>query len=143
MEFDRGKRIRTHLDIAPLIDIVFLLLVFFMLTSNFLMSRGIQITLPSSSTSEDQEPKMCRVFITDENEIFLNDTETDLDGLSEKLRIRLEEERESIVILESDEKVNLGFVITVMDAIREAGAIDVVIATDMKKNKNASLCKEQ
>ena len=81
MEFERAKKMNTHLDIAPLIDIVFLLLIFFMLTANFITRPGIKITLPQAVTAKPQEEEDVIVFITQENEIFLNDKRINIDKL--------------------------------------------------------------
>ena len=67
MEFERSRQVKMHLDIAPLIDIVFLLLVFFMLTSNFIVQPGIKVTLPAAKTSKPQEEQKIIVFISEEH----------------------------------------------------------------------------
>jgi len=64
MEFEREKKIRMHLEIAPLVDIVLLLLVFFMLTSNFIMQPGIKITLPRAKTARPQPPFLSNDYLS-------------------------------------------------------------------------------
>jgi len=132
MEFERGKRIRIHLDIAPLIDIVLLLLIFFMLTSNFIMQPGIKITLPKAKTSKPQEEENIIVFITEGNKIFLNDREIDIDELKEALEEKIKTAEKKIVILKADEKINLGLAVKVMDIAKEAGTENLVISTQIK-----------
>ena len=132
MEFERGKRIRMHLDIAPLIDIVLLLLVFFMLTANLIMQPGIKITLPKAKTSKPQEEENIIVFITEDNKIFLNDREIDIDELKDALEEELKTVEKKIVILKADEKINLGLAVKVMDIAKEAKAENLVISTQIE-----------
>ena len=132
MEFERGRRIRIHLDIAPLIDIVLLLLVFFMLTANFITQPGIKITLPKAKTSKPQEEENIIVFITEDNKIFLNDREIDIDELKDALEEKLKTAKKKIVILKADEKINLGLAVKVMDIAKQAKAENLVISTQIE-----------
>ena len=132
MEFERGRRIRIHLDIAPLIDIVLLLLVFFMLTANFITQPGIKITLPKAKTSKPQEEENIIVFITEDNKIFLNDREIDIDELKDALEEELKTAEKKIVILKADEKINLGLAVKVMDIAKQAKAENLVISTQIE-----------
>jgi len=132
MEFERGKKIRIHLDIAPLIDIVLLLLVFFMLTANFITQPGIKITLPKAKTSKPQEEENIIVFITEDNKIFLNDREIDIDELKDALEEELKTAEKKIVILKADEKINLGLAVKVMDIAKQAKAENLVISTQIE-----------
>ncbi len=129
MEFEGRKRINMHLDIAPLIDIVFLLLIFFMLTANFIMQPGIKITLPAAKSSLPQEEDTIIVSITKDNRIFLNEEEKTLDDLEFALRKKLEESEGKTVILKADEKINLGLAVKVMDIAKYVGSEKLVIST--------------
>ena len=142
MEFERGKRIKMHLEIAPLIDIVLLLLIFFMLTSNFIMQPGIKITLPKAKTSKPQKEENIIVFITEDNKIFLNDREIDIDELKEALEKKLKTAEKKIVILKADEKINLGLAVKVMDIAKEAKAENLVISTEIE-HQNTSTPEHQ
>ena len=132
MEFEGRKRIRMHFDIAPLIDIVFLLLIFFMLTANFIMRPGIKITLPVAKTAKPQEEEKIIVFISRENEIFLNDKRISTEALKTALREKLEGSRKKSVSLKADEKIDLGLAVKVMDIAKQAGAEGLVISTQIK-----------
>jgi len=139
MEFERGKRIRIHLDIAPLIDIVLLLLIFFMLTSNFIMQPGIKITLPKAKTSKPQEEENIIVFITEDNKIFLNDREINIDELKVALEEKIKTAEKKIVILKADEKINLGLAVKVMDIAKEAKAENLVISTEIEHQSTSTI----
>jgi len=142
MEFERGKRIRIHLDIAPLIDIVLLLLIFFMLTANFIMQPGIKITLPQAATAKPQKEENIIVFITKDNKIYLNDREINIDELRDALEEKLKTARKKTVVLKADEKINLGLAVRVMDIAKQAGTEGLVISTQIKdklqQNRNVN-----
>ncbi len=131
MEFEGRRRIRMHLDIAPLIDIVFQLLIFFMLTANFIMQPGIKITLPVAETAQPQEEENIIVFISEGKEIFLNDREISINELKDALEKKLEVTQKKTVILKADEKINLGLAVKVMDIAKQAEADGLVISTQI------------
>jgi biopolymer transport protein ExbD len=133
MEFERPKQMRMHLDIAPLIDIVFLLLIFFMLTANFIMQPGIKITLPSATSAQEQPAQKIMVFISEDGTVCLNDETIYLDNLKDALQIEIDKSDEKIVILKADKKIDLGLAVKIMDISKESGARDVVIATEIDK----------
>ncbi len=129
MEFDSRRRIKTHFDIAPLIDIVFLLLIFFMLTANFIMRPAIKISLPMARTAMPQEEENIIVFISENNKVYLNDEEVALKNLKDFLEKKLEMNQEKTVILKADEKVNLGLAVKIMDIAKDANAQGIAIST--------------
>lgn len=129
MEFEGRKRIRMHLDIAPLIDIVFLLLIFFMLTANFIMQPGIKVTLPVAETAQPQTEEKVIVFIGQDNKIFFNDKQISIDELRGVLKERLKFSQDKTVILRADEKIDLGLAVKVMDIAKQAEAEGLVIST--------------
>ena len=134
MEFEGRKRIRMHLDIAPLIDIVFLLLIFFMLTAHFITQPGIEITLPAAKTATMEEVEDIIIFISREDEVFLNDKQIDIEALGPALEAKLEVSQKKTVILKADEKINLGLAVKVMDIARQAHAEGLVISTKPMAN---------
>ena len=132
MEFERRKKIRARLDIAPLIDIVFLLLIFFMLTAHFIAQPGIKITLPAAKTATVEEIEDIIIFISREGEIFLNDQQIGIEALRPALEAKLEVSPKKTVILKADEKINLGLAVKVMDIARQAHAERLVISTQVR-----------
>ena len=135
MEFEGRKRVRQHFDIAPLIDIVFLLLIFFMLTAHFVKQPGIKIILPQATEARSQEEEDIVIFISEKNQIYLSDRQIGIEGLRDALKKRLEAVEKKVVIIRADEKINLGFAVAVMDVAKWAGAVDMVISTQKPKEK--------
>ena len=134
MEFERTKKISTRLDIAPLIDVVFLLLIFFMLSSHFITQPGIKLTLPAAVTGKMHPEEDIIIFITKDNDLFLNEEEVSLNDLLDKLRVRLGEDKKKTVTIKADEKIDLGLAVRVMDIAREAEVQGIVISTRVEED---------
>ena len=129
MEFEGTKKVKTQLNIAPLIDVVFLLLIFFMLSSHFVTQPGIKITLPEASTAKLQPEEDIIIFITEDNELYLNEENITLTNLLDELRVEMGKTKKKTVIIKADEKIDLGLAVRVMDMVRRSGASKFVIAT--------------
>lgn len=128
------RRVKAHLNIAPLIDVVFLLLIFFMLSSYFVMQPGIKITLPAAATSKLYPEKDIIISITSDDRLYLNDQPVTLTSLLGQLQIALKESKTKTVIIKADEKIDLGLAVRVMDIALEANADGVVISTKAKED---------
>ncbi len=129
MEFEGRSRIRAHLDLAPLIDIVFLLLVFFMLTSTFLIPAAIELELPESETADAQVPEGIVVALDKAGRVAVNGVEVPWEGLRERLAALIEAQPQAAVVLRSDARSEVQQLLRLMDEIRVAGGSDIVLAT--------------
>ncbi|MCK4423769.1 MAG: biopolymer transporter ExbD [Candidatus Omnitrophica bacterium] len=134
MEFKGRKKIKDTLNIAPLIDIVFLLLIFFMLSSHFVTQPGLKITLPTAVTAKLHSEEDIIVFITEDNKLILNGKEVVLDKLRAELEIKLVSAKKKTVVIKADEKVDLGLAVKVMDRAKQAKAEGLVISTKVPKD---------
>ena len=125
----RVERAPFVIDIAPLIDIVFLLLIFFMLTSSFLFQPGIKINLPKAVTSEVLHEQNVVVTVTSENLIYLDNKPVTAAQLNKKLINDVAPLKKPIMI-KADRRASLGRVVEVWDICRAAGIAQVNIATN-------------
>ena len=128
----RLKRKSSLLDTTPMTDIVFLLLIFFMLSSSFLVEPGIKLKLPKTVTSEIQEKKKLVVSIKEDNSIYLNDRPVHKSALEEELKLLLPADEERLMIIRADARVLHGLVTEVLDIAKSAGAEKLAIATEKK-----------
>lgn len=119
---EKGK-----LDIAPLIDVVFLLLIFFMLTSSFIFQPGIRVNLPKAVTSEVLHKEVLVVTITENDEVFID--ERPVTGEELASRITMAGEMDQPLLIKADQKSNLGKVIEVWDLCRQVDVKQINIAT--------------
>ncbi len=132
MEFEGRARIHSHLDIAPLIDIVFLLLVFFMLASTFLVPEAIELELPESSSSNVAEITPITVALNQTGELTLNGETIALEQLKAAIEPLLEQDSDAPITLKSDAQSEVQQLLSVMDEIRGAGGSNIALATMQK-----------
>lgn len=133
MEFEGRSRIHAHLDIAPLIDIVFLLLVFFMLTSTFLVPEAIELDLPESRSASVIETTPIIVSLDQTGQLALNGKLIKLDKLRMAIEPLLKEDADSAITLKSDAHTEVQQLLKVLDEIRAAGGSNVALATTQKQ----------
>ena len=125
----------VSINITSLIDVVFMLVIFFMLSSSFNKS-SIPISLPSSENSiQSSDTESIRVTISKENIIFLNDSITSIKNLSSESQKLLTSLGARNAVLYSDENVSLGFMISVIDELTKSGIENVSVKT-YAKSKN-------
>ena len=130
MRFKRHLKLEKTLhtiDIAPLIDVVFQLLIFFMLTSSFIFQPGIRVRLPRAITSEMLSEKTALITVTAENLIYYNQNLVTLKELSSVLK-KVASSRLPVLI-KADKKASLGRIVEVWDLCRQEGVSQVNVAT--------------
>ena len=128
MQFRRSVSPEVQINIAPLVDVVFLLVIFFAVSTTFLESAGLELTLPNSSSSADVPPSQVSVVVTADGLLYLDGEQVDEQGLAEQLRERLAAMEQKLVVLKADTETPHGKVVRVMDLAREAGATELNIA---------------
>ncbi len=134
IRFERRKRIYERLNIAPLIDVVLLLLIFFMLSAHFVIQPGLPLTLPASATAQPQEEQDVVVYLSRDGRVALDGQEMTLPRLRAALQARLAKTERKRVVVKPDSDAPVGALVQVMDAAREARADDVVLATRMRQD---------
>ena len=121
------------LDITPIVDTVFNLLIFFALSLNFISTPGIQVNLPKSSAQEIAKDKGdLRVIIRRSGEIFLGEARVNAQGLAAQFRRAAQANSDTQVLIQADEQVSHGKVVEVMDVARKAGLHRLAIVTRPK-----------
>jgi biopolymer transport protein ExbD len=131
MRFRRSLTTRTNVELIPLIDVVFQLVVFFMVSTTFILTPGINLVLPGSDTSEPVVMTKLVVTVVSDEEIYLNRERYDIISLERRLRMLTEEEKGEIktVVIEGDESVSYSLMIEVLDALRKNGFKGVNLRT--------------
>jgi Biopolymer transport protein len=119
MKFPHLNKKSARFDLTPLIDVVFLLLIFFMLTTTFVnLENRVKVNLPSGDFAAAESSENIIVTITENNTIYLNGKLIDPLKLTESVAAEIKEEPERTVVLEADTNVLHGKVIRVMDLIK-------------------------
>jgi biopolymer transport protein ExbD len=130
IEIEKGLK---QIDIAPLIDVVFLLIIFFMLTSSFVLQPGIKVKLPRAVTSEVIGQESVSITVSAENVIYLFDKVVTLKELKKNLE-NLKVKKIPILI-KADRRASLGRVVEIWDLCRQLGIEGVNIATYQEENE--------
>ena len=124
MELEHGLR---QIDIAPLIDIIFQLLIFFMLTSSFIIQPGIKVKLPKAVTSEAVKYKKVEILISSENITYLNVKIVTTQEL--KTLLKQVAKRNQPILIKADKRASLGRVVEIWAMCRDLGITQINIAT--------------
>jgi biopolymer transport protein ExbD len=135
MRFRRKLTTRTNVELIPLIDVVFQLVIFFMVSTTFILTPGISLVLPQAKSSEPVAMTRLVVSIVSRDEVYLNKDRYTVMGLSQKLAELTEEEREEIktVVIEGDSNVSYSLMIDVLDVLRMNGFKGVNLRTREEK----------
>ncbi|MFO7875936.1 MAG: biopolymer transporter ExbD [Desulfovermiculus sp.] len=117
----------TELNIAPLIDMVFILLIFFLVTTSFVKESGVEVQRPVAQSAEDQKTTLI-IGVTPENRIYMEGKPIDVRSVQAHVeRFALKNPGGNVVIA-ADKESRSGIVIQVLDACRLAGVRDVAVA---------------
>ncbi|MBN2452961.1 MAG: biopolymer transporter ExbD [Candidatus Omnitrophica bacterium] len=135
MEFDRRKRPAAGLNMTPLIDMVFLLLIFFVLSSHFISEQGFKIKLPKAVRAQAQKNENIVVFVRSDGSIIVEGETISTDTLERKLARCLERSVSKTVVIKADEDVNLKLAVKIMDIAKAANAGGLVISTQVGDNE--------
>lgn len=134
MSFQRKQSEEPRIDLTPMVDVVFLLLIFFMISTTFVESPGISIKLPeASSQTIEREPKEIKVYLSKEGDIYHRDQKISLDDFKGLLAESQSEAELTTVLLLADQESRHGKVVTLMDLARDAGFVKLAIATEQRK----------
>ena len=123
MQFRRRLKPQVNVNLVPMIDVVFQLVIFFMVSSTFILTPGISIIFPSSTTSEPVVMSKLVVTVVSREEVYFNKEKFEIWELDKKLSSITEEERSDIktVVLEGDRGISYSLLIEVLDLLRRNG----------------------
>ena len=122
----------SEINITPLLDIVFIMLIFFIVTATFVKESGIDVTRPDSETAQQQNRVGILIAISDKNEIWINRRMVDMDAVQANVEKLHAENPQGGAVLQADEKSEVGLMVQVIDAVRLAGVEQYSIAASEK-----------
>ena len=117
-------------NITPKLDVVFILLIFFIVTANFIKDPGLEINRPDSETAEITENAAILIAIGPAGEIYMDGRRIDVRQVKANVIRLMAENPQGAVVMQADEKATAEKIIAVMDEVREAGVIDISIASE-------------
>ena len=129
MRYRVKKQNIDNIDVSPLIDMVFILLIFFMVTTTFVKDMKLDLNRPSAASATKASSKVVRVYIDQNNEIYIDNQPVKLWAVQSKLRDILRGNSEKAVLVVFDTSIPVERLIDVVDECRMSGAKDVAVST--------------
>jgi len=124
----RNNRATVELNIAPLIDMVFILLIFFLVTTSFVKETGVEVDRPTAATAVSQSKATILIGIDAADRVYFDHREVDVRAVRANVERALAENPEGAVVVVADRASTTGTAIQVMDGCRLAGAANVSLA---------------
>ena len=125
---NRRQQDESGLDLTPMMDIVFIMLIFFIVTTSFVKETGIEVNMPNADTAERDEKGNILVAISQNNEIWIDKRRVDLKAVRANIERLKIEYPEGSVIIQADKEARSGLLVETMDQIRLAGVQNISIA---------------
>jgi len=135
---DNGSESAVAVDIAPLIDMVFILLIFFLVTTTFARETGIAVTKPEAFRVEALRALSLRISIAASGAVYMDGRQMDIPQCREAVRRFMAQERDGAVIIIPDETVTAGRLVAVMDAAKQGGANEIAVAARRSRSAGST-----
>ena len=119
---------KEEIDMTPMLDVVFILLIFFIVTASFVKEAGIDVNSPEAATAVKKERANILVAISDKGDIWINKRKVDVRSVQANIERLKAENPQGSVVIQADKKSTTDTLIKVMDSARAAGVFDVSIA---------------
>ncbi|MDT0593421.1 ExbD/TolR family protein [Glaciecola petra] len=120
----------ANIDMTPMLDVVFIMLIFFIVTASFVKEAGIDVNRPDAPTAVSKDRASILVAISDKGEIWINKRRVDVRAVQANIERLYAENPQGTVVIQADKKATTDVLIKVMDASRAAGVMDVSIAAN-------------
>ena len=116
------------IDITPMMDIVFIMLIFFIVTASFVKETGVDVNRPSASTAEKKTAASILVAITENNDVWIDKRMVDVRAVSANIKRMLAENPKGSVVVQADKNSKNGVLVQVLDQAKLAGATNVAVS---------------
>ncbi|NOI13078.1 ExbD/TolR family protein [Vibrio hepatarius] len=120
----------AQVDLTPMLDIVFIMLIFFIVTSTFVRESGIEVDKPQATNVVNQKDVGIFIAVTADNDVYIDKKMVDIERVQAALEAMLLDKPESSLVIQADERAFSGTVIQVMDAAKGAGIEKIAIAAE-------------
>ena len=120
----------ASIDMTPMLDIVFIMLIFFIVTTSFVKEAGIQVNKPEASNTTKEPSANIFIAIRDTGEVWMDKRQVDFERVGANIERMLAEQPTDVVVIQADTKAEHGVVVEVMDQVKEAGIDKISIAAE-------------
>lgn len=116
------------IDLTPMLDVIFILLIFFIVTTSFVRESGIKINRPNAQTAQKEDKTSILVAVSPEGEIWIDRQRVDIRGLRAAIQRLRAQNPEASVVIQADQNARAGLMVEAMDQARLAGVQNVAVA---------------
>jgi biopolymer transport protein ExbD len=127
------RKSESEVNLTPMLDVVFIMLIFFIVTASFVKESGIEISRPGASTAVRKEKGNILIAISANDQIWMNRRQVDPRALRANIERAHAENPQGAVVIQADKEAKTGLLVQVMDAARSAGVKDISLAADIVK----------
>lgn len=120
------------IDLTPMLDVVFIMLIFFIVTASFIKETGIEVNRPEATTAERKKNANILIAVNATNEVWIDKRRVDPRAVRANIERLHAENPKGAVVIQADDKASVKMLTQVADAAREAGVFDVSVATEKK-----------
>ena len=129
----QSREEESEINLTPMLDVVFIMLIFFVVTASFLKETGVDVSRPQASTAVLKEHANILVGITAGDEVWIDKRRVDIRAVRANIERLHAENPEGAVVIQADEAAKTGLLVQVIDQARMAGVVDVSIAALLQK----------
>jgi biopolymer transport protein ExbD len=120
----------AQIDLTPMLDVVFIMLIFFIVTASFIKEAGVEVNRPEASTSDPKDNVNILIAVTGNDEVWMDGRRIDVRAVRANVERLHAENPKGAVVIQADNTSTTETVVKVLDASREAGVMDVSLATE-------------
>ncbi|MEW7867772.1 ExbD/TolR family protein [Aeromonas diversa] len=124
----KRQRDEIQIDMTPMLDIVFIMLIFFIVTTSFVREAGLEVHRPEATQAKTQKSSSIMLAVGAKGEIYLDRRPVDVERVKASLARMLAEQPEASLVIQADERVPHGRVVRVMDEAKAAGVANIAVA---------------
>ena len=126
----RAEEEDNEINLTPMLDVVFIMLIFFIVTASFIKEAGIDVIRPDATTADKQEDAAILIAISSNDEIWIDRRQTDPRALRAAIERLHSENPKGSIVIQADEASTNEMLVIVMEAAKQVGVANVAIATD-------------
>jgi biopolymer transport protein ExbD len=125
----------ASIDMTPMLDVVFIMLIFFIVSTTFVRDEGVEIDRPSASSGQQQKTEGVVVAIDSNGEAWLDQKKISISALEQQLQSKIAKDSLSSVLIKADKQTPTGDLIKILDLIKTTGISQVAVATEQKQQR--------
>ena len=123
----------AEINMTPMLDIVFIMLIFFIVTATFIKEAGVEVDRPSAVTAEKKDRASILIAVTENDEIWINRRKVDLKSLRANIEKLHAENPQGTVVVQADKRAKAGLMIAVTEVVNDSGVPNVAISTEKEQ----------